>query len=115
MPVKIGSFETFSEEEFNALRQLNRGTGNSIMVELLDAVESGQPIRVSLEEGQSARGLRVVISRAATSRGLNVETVEGDGFVAVRKVDQQASRKSAQVTPGQGKRRGRPPKRQADD
>ncbi len=36
-----------------------------------------------LVEGQSARGLRTAISRAATSRGLTVETVKGDGFVAV--------------------------------
>ena len=45
-------------------------------------------MRVPLVEGWSARGLRSAISRAATSRGLTVETVEGEGFVAVRKVDE---------------------------
>src|SRR5215207_4988017 len=79
MPVKIGSFEAFSEEGFKALRQQKRGTSNSAMVELLNEVEVGRAIRVSPVDGQSARGLRVAISRAATSRGLDVETVEGDG------------------------------------
>ena len=115
MPVKIGSFEAFSEDEFNALRQQKRGTANPAMVELLNEVEAGRPIRVPLVEGQSARGLRVAISRAATSRGLDVETLEGDGFVAVRKVDQPRTRKATQAAPGQGKRRGRPPKRQEQD
>ena len=115
MPVKIGSFEVFPEEEFDALRQQKRGTSNPAMVELLNEVESGRPIRVPLVEGQSARGLRVAISRAATSRGLDVETVEGDGFVAVRRVDQPRGRKATPAASGQGKRRGRPPKRPADD
>jgi hypothetical protein len=35
-------------------------------------------VRVPLVEGQTARGLRVAISRAATSRGLSVETGEGE-------------------------------------
>jgi hypothetical protein len=67
-------------------------------------------------EGQSARGLRTAISRAATSRGLTVETVEGDGFVAVRKSDEPRSRKGKQApaTDGQ-RRRGRPPKRRDQD
>ncbi len=115
MPVKIGSFAAFSEEEFNALREQKRGTANPAMVELLHEVAAGRPMRVPLVEGQSARGLRVAISRAATSRGLNVETVEGDGFVAVRKVDQPRSRKSTQTSSDGAKRRGRPPKRQDDD
>jgi hypothetical protein len=63
-------------------------------------------------ERQSARGLRTAISRAATSRGLTVETVEGEGFVAVRKTDEPRARKRTQQSAGSGKRRGRPPKRQ---
>jgi hypothetical protein len=72
--------------------------------------------RVPLVYGQSARGLRTAISRAAGSRGLSVETVEGDRFVAVRKSDEPRSRKGKQVpaTDGQ-RRRGRPPKRQDQD
>jgi hypothetical protein len=63
-------------------------------------------------EGQSARGLRTAISRAATSRGLTVETVEGDGFVAVRKADEPRARKQTKQSADPGKRRGRPRKRQ---
>ncbi len=115
MPVKIGSFDVFPEEEFNALRQQKRGTSNPAMVDLLNEVEAGRPIRVPLVEGQSARGLRVAISRAATSRGLDVETLEGDGFVAVRRVDQPRGRRTTQAASEPGKRRGRPPKRQVQD
>src|SRR3712207_4109923 len=84
MPVQIDTFEPFSEDEFNHLRQQKARKSNPMMDELLSEVASGTPVRVPLVEGQSARGLRVAISRAATTRGLSVETVEGDGFVAVR-------------------------------
>ena len=57
------------------------------MAALLTEVATGQAVRVPLVEGQSARGLRTAISRAATSRGLSVETVEGKGFVTVRQAD----------------------------
>jgi hypothetical protein len=67
---------------------------------------------VPLVEGQSARGLRTAISRAATSRGLSVETVEGEGFVAVRKTDEPRARKGKQASQNEQRRRGRPPKRQ---
>ena len=112
MPVRIGSFDVFSDEEFDALRQQRKGTSDPRMGELLSEVEAGRPMRVPLVEGQSARGLRVAISRAATSRGLSVETLEGDGFVAVRKVDQPRGRKGTQASSDGTKRRGRPPKRQ---
>ena len=45
-------------------------------------------VQATLVEGQSARGLRTAISRAATSRGLSVVTLEGEGFVAVRTADE---------------------------
>jgi hypothetical protein len=114
MPVKIGSFDVFSEEEFDALRQQKRGTLNPVMANLLNEVEAGGPMRVPLVAGQSARGLRVAISRAATNRGLSVETVEGDGFVAVRRVNQPRGRKGTQASSDGTKRRGRPPKRQTE-
>jgi hypothetical protein len=82
------------------------------MTELLNELEVGRTMRVSLEEGQSARGLRVAISRAATNRGLSVETLEGDDFVAVRKVDQPRGRRGTPASSDGAKRRGRPPKRQ---
>ena len=113
MPVKIESFEPLSDEEFHALRQQKSRKTDPAMVALLAEVEAGRPVRVPLVEGQSARGLRTAISRAATSRGLSVETVEGEGFVAVRKTDQPRTRKGkpASSTDGQ-RRRGRPPKSQ---
>jgi len=116
MPVKIGSFETLSEDEFHALRQQKARKTDPAMVALLAEIDAGQPVRVPLVEGQSARGLRTAISRAATSRGLNVETVEGDGFVAVRKVDEPRARKGKPAPASDGqRRRGRPPKRQEQD
>jgi hypothetical protein len=69
-------------------------------------------VQVPLIDGQSARGLRTAISRAASSRGMTVETVEGDGFVAVRKVDEPRARKQTQLSAEPGKRRGRPRKQQ---
>jgi hypothetical protein len=42
---------------------------------------------------------------------LTVETVEGEGFVAVRKVDEPRARKPTQQSAEPGKRRGRPRKR----
>src|SRR5215210_833465 len=93
MPVKIGSFEPLSEEEFHALRQQKTRKTDPVMVALLAEIEAGQPVRVPLVDGQSARGLRTAISRAASSRGPSVETVEGDGFVAVRRIDAPRARK----------------------
>lgn len=117
MPVKIESFAPLSEDEFAALQQRHKTRKtNPALAELLDRVEAGQPMRVPLVEGQSARGLRTAISRAATSRGLTVETVEGDGFVAVRKADEPRKRKATQGSAEDGpRRRGRPAKRQARD
>ena len=60
-------------------------------------IATGQPVRVPLVEGQSARGLRTAISRAATSHGMTVETVEGDGFVAVKKTDEPRTHKGKQA------------------
>ena len=116
MPIKIGSFEPFSEEEFTKLRQEKARKTDPAMVALLNEVEAGGPVRVPLVDGQSVRGLRTAISRAATSRGLTVETVEGDGFVAVKKTDEPRSRKGEPGASTEGRRRrGRPPKRQEQD
>jgi hypothetical protein len=116
MPVKIGTFGPLSEAEFTELQRQKARKADPAMAALLDEVATGRPVRVPLVEGQGARGLRVAISRAATSRGLSVETVEGDGFVAVRKSDEPRTRKGKQSTPAEGqKRRGRPPKRQQHD
>ena len=115
MPVKIGTFGPLSEAEFTELRQQKARKADPSMTALLDEVATGRPVRVPLVDGQSARGLRVAISRAASSRGLSVETLEGEGFVAVRKADKPSVRKSGQASSESGKRRGRPPKRQEQD
>ncbi len=112
MPVKISSFEPLSEEEFAALRQQKGRKTDPAMVALLTEVAAGRPVRVPLVEGQSARGLRTAIARAASSRGFSVETLEGEGFVAVRTVGAPRARKPTQQTVESGKRRGRPRKRQ---
>ena len=112
MPVKIGTFGPMSEAEFTALRQQKARKTDPAMAALLAEIESGRPVRVPLVEGQSARGLRTAISRAAGSRGLSVETVEGESFVAVRKSDEPRARKRTEQSPESGKRRGRPRKRQ---
>jgi hypothetical protein len=112
VPVKIGTFGPLSEAEFTELRQQKARKTDPAMAALLDEIAAGRPVRVPLVEGQSARGLRTAISRAATSRGLTVETVAGDGFVAVRKVDAPRARKQTQQSAEPGKRRGRPRKRQ---
>jgi hypothetical protein len=116
MPVKIGTFGPLSEAEFTELRQQKARKTDPAMASLLAEIATGQPVQVPLVDGQSARGLRTAISRAATSRGLSVETVEGDGFVAVRKADEARTRKGKQATATEGqRRRGRPPKRQEQD
>ena len=116
MPVKIGTFGPLSEAEFTELRQQKARKADPAMAALLAEVATGQPVRVPLVEGQSARGLRTAISRAASSRGMTVETVEGDGFVAVRKADEPRTRKSKPAPAHDGqRRRGRPPKRREQD
>ena len=113
MPVKIGTFGPLSEAEFTELQRQKARKADPAMAALLDEIATGRPVRVPLVEGQGARGLRVAISRAASSRGLSVETVEGEGFVAVRKVDAPRARKGKPSPSAEGlRRRGRPPKRQ---
>jgi hypothetical protein len=112
MPVKIGTFGPLSEAEFTELRQQKVRKADPAMAALLDEIATGQPVRVPLVDGQSARGLRVAISRAAFARGMSVETLEGDGFVAVRRAEKTPVRKTMQAASEAGKRRGRPPKRQ---
>src|SRR5215212_8790829 len=115
-PVKIGTFGPLSEAEFTELRQQKARKTDPAMTALLAEIATGQAVRVPLVYGQSARGLRTAISRAATSRGMTVETVAGDGFVAVRKTDELRTRKGKQAPSTEGqRRRGRPPKRQEQD
>jgi hypothetical protein len=113
MPVKIGTFGPLSEAEFTELRQQKARKSDPAMAALLDEIASGRPIRMPLVEGQSARGLRSAISRAARGRGMTVEAFEGDGFVAVRKDDEPRTRNGKQRHPAIGQRQwGRSPKYQ---
>ena len=115
MPVKISSFEPLSEDEFTALPQKALKI-DPAMVALLTELDPGQPGAGAAGGGTECPGLRTAISRAATSRGLSVETVEGEGFVAVKKTDEPRSRKGKPASPQDGqRRRGRPPKRQEQD
>ena len=117
MPVNIGQPEDMTEEEFAALKRAkNRSNANPLIEEVLDRVESGRPQRVPLPEGQNAKGARIAIARAAGRRGLSVETVEGDGFIGVTRVEVTPPRraKAAPVEEGQ-RRRDRPHKRQEQD
>ena len=97
MPVKIESFEPLFEDKFTELHQQKTRKTDPAMAALLAEIATGQPVRLPLVEGQNARGLHTAISRAATSCGLTVETVEGEGFVAVRKVDELRTRKGKPV------------------
>ena len=116
MPVKIGTFGPLSEAEFTELRQQKARKTDPAMTALLAEVEAVQPVRVPLVDGRSGRGLRVAISRTASSRGLPVETVAGEGFVAVRKVEEPRPGKEKQAPSAEGqRRRGRPPKQQEQD
>ncbi len=114
MPVRIGTIEDMSEEEFTALRRQKGRSSDPGMEDLLNRVESGRPQRVPLEADQSARGLRVAIARAAKKRGLFVETVEGDGFVAVWKSDESDGRRAKRQPAENGRKRGRRRRQDAD-
>ena len=104
MPVKIESFEPLSEEEFPALQQQKARKTDPAMAALLAEIATGQPVRVPLVEGQSARGLRTAISRAATSRGMTwrplKETASWRYGRSMRR--ERGSRRSKQPSQGSG-------------
>jgi hypothetical protein len=109
--VKMGSFTPLSEPDFTTLRQQKARQIDPAMTALLVDVATGHAVRVPLVDGQCARGLRVAISRAAGRRGMSVVTLEGEGFIAVRKADTSPVRRSGNGSSEPGKRLRRPPKR----
>ena len=116
MPVHISAIEDISPEELAALqRAKGKRPGDPMMDELLSQLDAGIPKKIPLAEGQGGKGLRIAIARKARERGINVETAEGDGYVAVWKVDAprrlKASRQTG-LTDGQ-RTRGRPGKQDA--
>ena len=112
MPITLGHIEDMSLEEVAHLRQRQGKRTDPTMEELLAALEAGRPQRVSLTEGQRARGVRVSIARRARERGLHVETAEGDGFIAVWKVDAPTPRQTRKPAGAGERRRSRLPKQQ---
>ena len=115
MPVKIGRFQSTSMERVEELRRSKgRRAGDPGMMELLDAVESGEPQEVPVEGEQSPKGMRIAIARAAGRRGIAVEMFEsndaqGNPVVVVVKSEPAATHQRA--TParseGNGRRKGR--------
>ena len=117
MPVRISAIEDITPEELAALQNASRKRAvDPQMEELLSQVEAGIPKKVPLAEGQSGKGLRIAIARKAGERGINVATAEGDGYIAIWKVEQPQRQKGPrQTTQPEGQRkRGRPRKQQSE-
>ena len=94
--VKMGGFTPVAEADFVELSQPPARNVDPAMSSLLEAIGTGRPVRVPLVDGQCSRDLRVAISRAAGRRGMRVVTLEGEGFVAVRKAEAPPIRTSQQ-------------------
>ena len=75
------------------------------MEELLARLAAGEAVRVPRAPNQSVRGLRVAIGRRASQRGMRVESVEGEGFLGVRRLPDPAGRSPRQNASGNGRRR----------
>jgi hypothetical protein len=57
------------------------------MLALMEALaESDQPILIRLKETQLPRSVRSAVMNVARHRGLKVQSVSGEGFVAVRRL-----------------------------
>src|SRR5262245_13674860 len=98
MPVPIGPYEAWSEEEFEELARIrppNLQSTDPAMLQLLLALDAGAPIRISLANGQNPRSLRSAIVNAARHRGLRLKSLTGDGFIAVKKVGTYANPKGS--------------------
>ncbi len=86
---------------------------------LLQQVEDGKIIRVSVETEKQKKGSRIGIARRARTRGFKVEFREDKNWLVIRKSDQSLQTKQAKAqkvsapasaTPPTGKKRGRKPK-----
>jgi hypothetical protein len=115
MPVRITRFQPTTQERVEELR---RSKGRSLdpgLEQLLDAVASGEPQDVPVEEGTNPRGLRIAIARAAGRRGFAVETFESQDAAGTTIVTVAKRAEAPQVpqptSAGRGKR-GRPRKQE---
>src|SRR5689334_19384720 len=103
MAVKIGEFRPTTQERVSKLREKKGNRVDPGMIELLDALESGEPVEVPVDAQQHPKGLRIAISRAANKRGLSVETFEdvdgaGNPVVVVVKADRPQPRSASRPT-----------------
>ncbi len=123
MPVKISRFQPVSMDRVAELRRSKGRKGSDPgMEDLLDAVESGDPQEVRVEEGTNPRGMRIAMARAAGRRGLTVETFESEDengspvVVVVKGEPDPVRQKSGPSQPaGNGRKRGGPRKQEQDD
>ena len=69
MPVKIGTFGPLSEAEFTELRQQKARKADPAMTALMDAIATGQPVRVPLVGGSvpAACGLPSAVPQPAVA------------------------------------------------
>jgi hypothetical protein len=91
MPVEIDPFREISQADFEQmLRDSRKASPNYLhpsMVALMAALtESEQPILIPLRETQLPRSVRSAIMNVARHRGLKVQSVSGEGYVAVRRL-----------------------------
>lgn len=85
-------FQEISEKEFE---QLERPKGPTKKIDpqveaLLSALQAGKIVRIPIASEKELKGKRLSIGRRAMSRGFKVEFRYGEGFLAVRKVQELA-------------------------
>jgi len=91
MPVELDVFREISQDEFDQMLRDSRKASPSYlhpsMVSLMQALtESEQPLLIKLKETQLPRSVRSAIMNVARHRGLRVQSVSGEGYVAVRRL-----------------------------
>jgi hypothetical protein len=91
MPTEIADFSEISPEAFEAMLRESRKASPSYlhpsMIALMTALaESEQPLLVKLRETQVPRSVRSAIMNVARHRGLKVQSISGEGYVAVRRL-----------------------------
>jgi hypothetical protein len=91
MPTEIEGFAEITQDEFDLMvREARKSTPSYIhpsMVALMSALaENEQPYLIKLKETQTSRAVRSAIMNVARHRGLKVQSVSGEGYVAVRRL-----------------------------
>jgi len=91
MPTEIEGFDEITQDDFERMLREARKSAPSYlhpsMVALMQALsESDQPLLIKLKETQLPRSVRSAIMNVSRHRGLKVQSVSGEGFVAVRRL-----------------------------